>query len=124
MRDKGHTYILTHLIVGESVLERGSGWGGGKSQHAHRDVVVLDGWEVGTPASHPCLSHLHLSQCLSCDGEFAQKKGVDSGWDDGRRGGWGWAISSHRLEVVALGWPRGWAPCSAWVGYDERDMPI
>lgn len=102
------------------------GGGAEKSQRVHRDVVVLDGRGSGTHTSHPCLPRpFHLPQCSV----LLVRWGVCTknehtwcrGWGDG-----GWRMCHFPLVDQRLArldrWPRGWATCSAWVGYDERDM--
>lgn len=110
-------------IIGE---RGGLGGEAEKSQRVHRDVVVLDGREVRDPCLPPMPptspSHLPSVQCPWCDGGVAQKMST-LGVGDWGMGGWGmedltFPFVDQRLDR----WPKGWATCSAWVGYDERDM--
>lgn len=72
-------------------------------------------------------SHVHSIspsvQCSWCDGGVCTQNEHTwcRGWGDG-----GWRMCHFPLVDQRLArldrWPRGWATCSAWVGYDERDM--
>lgn len=118
------THIYPHPFRPSSVRGPGrrSGWGGGK-ESACVSRCGGAGWAGVRDPYLPLPFHLPQCSVLLVRWGVCTKNEHTwcRGWGDG-----GWRMCHFPLVDQRLArldrWSRGWATCSAWVGYDERDM--